>query len=179
MLTLSRYQDTVLAETGAQLYAQSYIEGATDFIFGQEGQAWFEQCDIGVVSASLGYITASGRDSDSSDSYYVISNSQVAAASGNSVESGAYYLGRPWRAYARVAFQSTSMTDVINSAGWKVWNDDDPRTDGVEFGEYQNTGDGSSGSRASFASELSAAVKMEDVLGSDYASASWVDSEYL
>lgn len=179
MLTIDRYQDTILAQTGAQLYAKSYIEGATDFIFGQEGQAWFEQCTIGVLAASLGYITASGRDSSSSDSYYVINNSKVAAASGNTVESGVYYLGRPWREYARVAFQATSMTDVINSAGWKIWSEDDPRTDGVEFGEFENTGAGSEGTRADFATTLSAAVAIEDVLGSDYADASWVDVSYL
>lgn len=169
----------MLAQTGAQLYAQSYIEGATDFIFGQEGQAWFEQCDIGVLAAKLGYITASGRASSSSSSYYVINNSKVAAAPGNSVSSGAFYLGRPWGAYARVAFQATSMTNVISSAGWKIWNDGDPRTDHVEFGEYENSGAGSQGTRASFAKKLSAPVAISSVLGSNYASASWVDIAYL
>lgn len=51
------YQDTVLAQTGNQLYAQSYIEGATDFVFGQYATAWFDECDIGVLTASLGTIT--------------------------------------------------------------------------------------------------------------------------
>lgn len=51
------YQDTLLANTGKQLYAGSLIQGATDFIFGQNAAAWFEDSDIRVVSASLGYIT--------------------------------------------------------------------------------------------------------------------------
>lgn len=51
------YQDTVLAEEGYQLYALSYIEGATDFIFGQYSPAWFNECDIGVLAASEGTIT--------------------------------------------------------------------------------------------------------------------------
>lgn len=51
------YQDTVLAETGYQLYAGCLIEGATDFIFGQYSPAWFESCDIRVLEASLGYVT--------------------------------------------------------------------------------------------------------------------------
>lgn len=57
------YQDTLLANTGKQLYAGSLIQGATDFIFGQNAAAWFEDSDIRVVSASLGYITgrSSGR----------------------------------------------------------------------------------------------------------------------
>jgi pectinesterase len=171
------YQDTILAETGAQVYAKSYIEGATDFIFGQKGKAWFDSCDIRVLAASVGYITANGRDSSSNPSYYVINKSNVAAASGNSVPSGAYYLGRPWRNYSRVVFQSTSMSNVINAAGWKIWNTGDERTDQVTYGEYANSGDGSKGTRASFSKKLSAAVGISTVLGSDYKN--WVDSTYL
>ena len=51
------FQDTVLSNTGRQLFAQCMILGATDFIFGQQAQSWFEQCDIRVVSASSGYVT--------------------------------------------------------------------------------------------------------------------------
>lgn len=51
------YQDTLLAQIGYQLYAGCMIEGVTDFIFGKNTPAWFENCDIRVLSASLGYIT--------------------------------------------------------------------------------------------------------------------------
>lgn len=51
------YQDTVLTEEGNQLYAACEIVGATDFIFGQESMAWFQDCDIRVLAASLGYVT--------------------------------------------------------------------------------------------------------------------------
>ena len=191
------YQDTVLAETGYQVYGRCYIEGAVDFIFGQEASAWFDQCDIGVLARSQGTITgtsqmsplsiragspntivaASGRSSDDAY-YYVINNSTVAAASGASVTSGAYYLGRPWRDYARVIFQDSSLSDVINAAGWEEWSSSDPRTDNVEFGEYGNTGDGSDTSdRASFSEVLSAPIDMATVLGST--SASFIDSSYL
>ncbi|KAL2165582.1 hypothetical protein VTG60DRAFT_4275 [Thermothelomyces hinnuleus] len=171
------YQDTVLANEGAQVYARSYVEGATDFIFGQRARAWFDAADIRVLAASKGYITANGRDSADNPSYYVIHNSAVSARSGDSVPDGAYYLGRPWRNYARVVFQKTSLSGVVNAAGWSVWNTGDERTDEVEFGEYGNTGAGASGSRAAFAKKLSSPVSIETVLGSDYAS--WVDTSYL
>ncbi|KAH6855925.1 carbohydrate esterase family 8 protein [Chaetomium sp. MPI-CAGE-AT-0009] len=171
------FQDTILANEGAQVYARSYIEGATDFIFGQRARAWFDGADIRVLAASVGYVTASGRDSASSSSYYVIHKSAIAAKAGDNVPAGAYYLGRPWRNYARVIVQQTSLSKVINGAGWRIWNDGDPRTDGVEFGEYANTGDGSKGTRASFAKKLPAAVSISTVLGSDYKS--WVDTSYL
>ena len=51
------FQDTVLANSGNQLYANSLILGATDFIFGQDAPAWFEACDIRVVEKDIGYIT--------------------------------------------------------------------------------------------------------------------------
>ncbi|KAK5120527.1 hypothetical protein LTR85_006182 [Meristemomyces frigidus] len=172
------FQDTILAETGAQVYAGCYIEGATDFIFGQSASAWFDACDIRVLTASLGYLTASGRASDTS-SYYVINNSTVAAASGADVPDGAFYLGRPWEDYARVAFQLTSMTDVINSAGWSEWSSSEPNTEHVTFAEYDNSGAGSEGTRASFATTLSEAVDITDILGSDYESAAYVDTAYL
>lgn len=51
------FQDTVLSNEGYQLFAQSLIQGATDFIFGQEAASWFEGCDIRVLARSIGYIT--------------------------------------------------------------------------------------------------------------------------
>jgi pectinesterase len=103
----------------------------------------------------------------------------VAAASGNSVSNGAYYLGRPWANYARVVFQKSSLSAVVNSAGWRIWNTGDERTDHVFFGEYGNTGTGASGTRASFATKLTAAVQIGSVLGSGYASAAYYDASYM
>lgn len=122
---------------------------------------------------------ANGRASSSGTSYYVFNNCDIAAASGNTVTAGAFYLGRPWGAYARVVFQKTSMSAVINSAGWHVWSTSDERTDDVTFAEYDNTGTGASGTRASFASTLSSAVSISTVLGSSYSSAGYYDSSYF
>jgi pectinesterase len=49
------FQDTVLSEKGHHFFSQSLIEGATDFIFGQHAQSWFEKCDIRVTAP--GWIT--------------------------------------------------------------------------------------------------------------------------
>lgn len=124
-------------------------------------------------------MTASGRPSSSDASYYVFDGCDIAAKSGASVASGAYYLGRPWAEYARVAFQDTSMTDVINSKGWSEWSTSEPNTEDVTFAEYNNSGAGSEGTRASFASKLSSKIAITSILGSSYASASYVDTSYL
>ncbi|KAJ3456743.1 hypothetical protein MRS44_016766 [Fusarium solani] len=144
------YQDTILTNKGKHYFHASYIEGATDFIFGQESVAWFEQCDIGVVAK--GYITANGRDSAENPSYYVINKSVVKAAGAGDGET---YLGRPWREFARVVFQNTELGSV--------------------YGEFGNTGAGASGDRASFSKQLSAAVTIDEILGST----SWIDSSYV
>jgi pectinesterase len=153
--------------------------------------------DIRVVAAgSEGTITANGRSSSSDPSYYVINKSTIAAASGSSVTAGTFYLGnppshqlpaklddanprlgRPWTEYARVVFQYTSMTSVINSAGWIEWSSSSPNTADVLFGEYDNTGSGASGTRASFSEKLSSAIAITTILGSGYTS--WVDTSYL
>ena len=65
----------------------------------------------------------------------MINNSTVAAASGVTVTDGAFYLGRPWEDYARVAFQMTSLSAVINAKGWSEWSSSAPQTDHVTFGK--------------------------------------------
>jgi pectinesterase len=69
------YQDTLYANKGRHLYAQSYINGAVDFIFGSTAMAWFESCDIETVGK--GCITANGRNSEENPSYYVFNDARV------------------------------------------------------------------------------------------------------
>ncbi|KAI8625955.1 family 8 carbohydrate esterase [Xylariaceae sp. FL1651] len=173
------FQDTLLANIGYQIYSKCLIQGATDYIFGQEGAAWFEQCDLRVLARPLGYITANGRDSSNGISFYVFNNCDVAAASGNSVPQGAYYLGRPWSEYAQVVFQNTTMSSVINEDGWHIWNTGDERTDDVLFGEYNNSGDGAAGPRVDFATMLDSAVAISNILTSSYSSAGYYDASYM
>lgn len=127
------YQDTILANTGAQLYAKCLVVGAIDFIFGQKALAWFENNDIRTIAA--GSITASGRSDSTNPSWYVINNSNVQNIN-SSVATGNNYLGRPWGDYARVIFQNTYLGNNINAAGWSVWSKTLANTDHVTFEEY-------------------------------------------
>jgi pectinesterase len=170
------YQDTLLAETGNQVYGACYIEGAVDFIFGQHARIWIDSSDI-RVSAGGGAITANGRSSSSDVSYYVINKSSVAASTSSTAGSGTVYLGRPWSEYARVCFQETVLSDIINSAGWEEWSSSEPNTEDVTFEEYDNIGAGASGTRASFSTKLTSALTISTILGSTYAD--WVDTSYL
>jgi pectinesterase len=170
------YQDTLLAQTGNQVYGKCYIEGAVDFIFGQHARAWIDSSDI-RVSAGGGAITANGRTSSSDVSYYVINKSSVSTSTSSTAGLGTVYLGRPWSEYARVCFQNTVLGSIINSAGWEVWSSSTPNTEDVTFQEYGNIGAGASGTRASFSTELSSAISISTILGSTYTN--WVDTSYL
>ncbi|KAG8681467.1 hypothetical protein FRC11_001086, partial [Ceratobasidium sp. 423] len=144
---LTGYQDTLLANKGTQFYGKSYIEGATDFIFGQTASIWITGSTINTIAS--GWITASGRSSEDSN-YYVIDNSSITGT-------GTQYLGRPWRNYARVIVQGTNIGSHIVAAGWSQWSSSTPNTDHILFGEYNNSGGGAwRTGRASFATKLSA-----------------------
>ena len=92
---------------------------------------------------------------------------------------GAYYLGRPWRNYSRVVFQQCSLSEVINSGGWRIWNEGDERTNGVFYGEFGNSGPGAKGRRASFARTLDRPVTVDEALGRDARKKWWWDAEWL
>lgn len=95
------------------------------------------------------------------------------------MSNGAYFLGRPWRNFARVVFQRTELSKVINSDGWAIWNVGDDRTNQTFFAEFDNKGPGSKGGRASFVKEIEGPIAIETVLGSGYAKAKYVDSRFL
>lgn len=108
------YQDTLYAKAGYQYYSNCYIQGAVDYIFG-DASAWFGECTI--ASNGGGAITANSRETSTDTGWYVIDHSTVTEASGYSL-TGKVYLGRPWRVLARVIFQYSTLTDVVNAAGW-------------------------------------------------------------
>ncbi|KAL0563647.1 hypothetical protein V5O48_018418, partial [Marasmius crinis-equi] len=92
------YQDTLLANEGVQVYLKGYIEGKTDFIYGQRGSAYFGGNTIATKGPS--HITANGRSADDSTSYVFNANTIIEAPGAESGTSGGYDFGRPWRPYA-------------------------------------------------------------------------------
>ena len=66
-------------------------------------------------------ITAQARDSASEDTGYSFLHCNI-TGTGNGT-----YLGRAWRTSPRVVFAYTSMSEVINPAGWS--NDKRPERD--------------------------------------------------
>lgn len=166
------YQDTIYANEGRQVYAESFINGAVDFIFGLRARAWFEQCDIETIGP--GFITANGRDAENNTSFYVFNQCHVNGTSGVA----STVLGRPWRQFSRVVFQRSYLGDVVKSDGWERW-DAVQSLANLYYGEYKNKGPGAVGPRANFSTELTAPIKLETLLGKQYKKEWWVDSTYL
>ncbi|KAL1338764.1 hypothetical protein AAHE18_10G235600 [Arachis hypogaea] len=80
----------------------------------------FRRCNINVIGRALGegfvgYITAQGRERPKDSNGFVFKNCSISG-------DGSTFLGRPWRPYARVLFYSTNMTNIIQPAGWDLWN---------------------------------------------------------
>ncbi|OBZ78687.1 Pectinesterase [Grifola frondosa] len=141
------------------------ITGDQDTLLANVGTIWITNSVINTIGS--GCITASGRSS--ADAFwYVIDHSTVQGT-------GTAYLGRPWRDFARVVFQHSTLGSNVPAAGWSVWNSTDPQTDHVTFAEYENSGPGAAGVRANFSTRLSAPVSIFTVLNST----SWIDRAFL
>lgn len=141
-------QDTVYAGTegSRQFYKDCYIEGTTDFIFG-EATAVFQQCEIRSLKNS--FITAPATTPRQQFGFVFINCRLIAADSVKKI-----FLGRPWRPYAKAVFIGTDMQSPVVAAGWDNWrNPDNEKT--VFFAEYKSTGKGAvSGGRAAWSHQL-------------------------
>lgn len=115
-------QDTVYTagEGFKQYFKNCYIEGTTDFIFG-EATVLFEDCEIHNKSNS--YITAASTP-QSQDYGYVFKNCKLTADE-NVTE---VYLGRPWRFYAKTVFIGCEMGKHIKPEGWHNWKKTEAET---------------------------------------------------
>ena len=143
-------QDTLYTATqnSRQYYQDCYIEGTTDFIFGQ-ATAVFQNCTIHSLANS--YITAASTTPQQKFGYVFFDCTLTAAPEAQKV-----YLGRPWRPYAKTVFIRTSMGNHIVPQGWDNWrNPENEKT--AFYAEYHSTGAGASNAgRAKWAKVLSA-----------------------
>jgi pectinesterase len=128
-------QDTLYAatENSRQYYKDCFIQGTTDFIFG-EATAVFDHCIIKNLSDS--YITAPSTTPRQPFGYVFFDCKLIADSSVKKV-----HLGRPWRPYAKVVYIRTEMEQQIVPTGWDNWrNPDNEKT--AFFAEYKSTGPG-------------------------------------
>uniref|UniRef100_A0A0D9V3A9 Pectinesterase n=1 Tax=Leersia perrieri TaxID=77586 RepID=A0A0D9V3A9_9ORYZ len=132
------FQDTLLDERGRHYYRGCYVQGATDFIFGN-GRALFDKCHLHSTSpaGAGGAFTAQQRSSESEDTGYSFVGCKLTG-----LGAGTSILGRPWGPYSRVVFALTYMSSTVRPQGWDDWGDPSKQRT-VFYGQYQCYGDGS------------------------------------
>ncbi|MDT3404521.1 pectinesterase family protein [Mucilaginibacter terrae] len=111
-------QDTLYTATGSsrQLYQDCYIEGTTDFIFG-EATVLFLRCTIKNLTDS--FITAAATTPNQEFGYVLMDCKLIADSTVKKA-----VLGRPWRPYAKTVFIHTEIGAHIAPAGWNPWKGD-------------------------------------------------------
>ncbi|MBC7913087.1 MAG: pectin esterase [Pyrinomonadaceae bacterium] len=133
-------QDTLYTagSVSRQYYKDCYIEGTTDFIFG-EATAVFQNCTIKSLTNS--FITAAATSSNQKFGYVFFDCKLIADSTAKKV-----YLGRPWRPYAQTVFIRTEMGAHIVPQGWDPWIGDKMFPDKEKttfYAEYKSSGEGS------------------------------------
>ncbi|XP_071742093.1 pectinesterase-like [Rutidosis leptorrhynchoides] len=139
------YQDTLYVHSNRQFYVNCMIVGTVDFIFGNAAVV-FQNCDIqarlpGPKQKNM--VTAQGRTDPNQNTGIVIQKCRISGTSDLLPVIATYptYLGRPWKEYSRTVVMQSTISDVINPAGWYPW-DGDFALNTLYYREYQNTGPG-------------------------------------
>lgn len=129
------FQDTLYTygKGSRQYYKNCYIEGTVDFIFGSS-TAVFDECEI--FAKRNGYITAASTP-DTAKYGYVFLKCKIR---GDAPENS-FYLGRPWRPYAKTVFIKSDLGGMIKPEGWDHWGKESNKQTAY-YAEYKNKGKG-------------------------------------
>lgn len=147
-------QDTLYVATAnsRQFYQDCYIEGTTDFIFG-EATVVFQNCVIKSLINS--YVTAAATTPLQQFGFVLFNCKLIADTAAQKV-----FLGRPWRPYAKTVYIQCELGNHIVSEGWNPWKGDVMFPDKEKtayYAEFGNTGPGASTkNRVSWSKQLNA-----------------------
>lgn len=144
------YQDTLYVHNNRQFFVNCLIAGTVDFIFGNSAVV-FQNCDIHARRPGSGQknmVTAQGRVDPNQNTGIVIQKCRIGATKDLEPVKNSFptYLGRPWKEYSRTVFMQSSISDVIDPAGWHEWSGNFALNTLV-YREYQNTGPGAGTSK--------------------------------
>jgi pectinesterase len=152
------FQDTLypFGEKSRQYYKNCYIEGTVDFIFGWS-TAVFDECTIFCKKG--GYVTAAST-LETTPYGFVFLNCRITG----DAEENSFYLGRPWRPFAKTVFINCYLDKQIKPEGWHNWNKPDAEKTSF-YAEYNSTGPGANKtSRVSWSHQLTEAEAKEYTL---------------
>jgi pectinesterase len=143
------FQDTLypFGEKSRQYYKNCYIEGTVDFIFGWS-TAVFDECTIFCKKG--GYVTAAST-LETTPYGFVFLNCKITG----DADERSFYLGRPWRPFAKTVFINCFLDKQIKPEGWHNWNKPDAEKTSY-YAEYNSSGPGANkSSRVLWSHQLS------------------------
>jgi pectin methylesterase-like acyl-CoA thioesterase len=138
------YQDTLYTNTGTQYFRDCFIQGDTDYIFG-DATAVFENCTMNNVAEGTA-VTAPRTPQNAAYGFVFLGGSLTANPTTSTVRSNHVYLGRPWGPYAAAAFLNVAMGAHIAADGWTTMSDNTLAN--THFSEYKSTGAGANPTNA-------------------------------
>lgn len=134
------FQDTLYTygRESRQYYLNCYIEGTVDFIFGSS-TAVFDSCTI--FGKRGGFYTAASTPEGKKFGYVFMNCNITGDAPANS-----FFLGRPWRPFAKTVFMYCKLDKQVTPEGWNNWsNAENEKT--AYYAEYRNSGPGAATSK--------------------------------
>ncbi|GAB2268880.1 hypothetical protein Dimus_003823 [Dionaea muscipula] len=140
------FQDTLYTYTNRQFYRECTVTGTIDFIFGNAAVV-FQDCNIQPrqpLANQFNTITAQGKVDPNQNTGTSIQKCTVAPLDQFTAQT---YLGRPWKAYSTTVFMQSSIGLLVNPQGWIEWIIGTVPSSTIFYGEYLNTGAGSSTSQ--------------------------------
>lgn len=133
------FQDTYYANKKRQYNLNCYIEGATDFVYG-DATCVFDSCTINCVKGGQ-YISA---PADSKLLTPIVGGTFIHGllfrhcdiTANADVPKSSYYLGRPWQPNSSSVFIQSKLGEHIKAEGWSTWGNNNHLSS--YFAEYQN-----------------------------------------
>ena len=116
---------------GRQYFDHCLIRGDVDFIFGSF-RCWFEGCTL-FMNERGGWYTAANTNEQ--QPYGFVFHRCILTGD---CDSGAGFLGRPWRKFCRTVFLECEMDEHVAPEGFSDWDEERVVTD--RCGEWRTTG---------------------------------------
>lgn len=132
-------QDTYYAHKNRQYNFKCFVEGNTDFIYG-DATCVFDSCTINSIKGG-NYITAPADSklitpltTGNFIHGLLFRNCDITAAS--NVSDNSVYLGRPWQPNASSVFVTCNLGSHIKPIGWSTWDSNNHLSS--VFAEFEN-----------------------------------------
>ena len=162
------FQDTYYAHSGMTYLQDCFVEGATDFIFG-DATTVLNNCTINCVNGGQ-YITAPADSKltstmgDGTTMIHGLLFKDCDITADADVSANSYYLGRPLQPNSSSVYMNCTVGDHIRSVGWSDWDNENHLS--AYFAEYKSVD--TDGELVDTTSRVEWSYQIPDSIAEDY-----------